>query len=246
MIIRINQPYLKQAMQEIILNGLQLGKTTVTKGKAIYPTPSGMNIKIPQNPFLNSYNQARIQYHKEIDCDTLLHPIPDGYTKDIGLGFCNRETKEDLILTIAKNAIKPEFGNRFRDLKVKIGELITPPHLYLKGPQLRPHYYIDELWSTGKNTGTNAIKDVVLHSVNDIDTQGRVMLEACSIDGRTSPVGFYYKLGFRATDPETNNRCAKWLAEGGKRYNAPTNSATMYLPKENIQHCLNYGLDTNA
>ena len=65
MIIRINQPYLKQAMQEIILNGLQLGKTTVTKGKAIYPTPSGMNIKIPQNPFLNSYNQAAFHIIKK-------------------------------------------------------------------------------------------------------------------------------------------------------------------------------------
>lgn len=232
-------------MKNFILNGLRIGETAAKKRKAFYPTPSGMNIKIPKDPLLDASDGALIRYRKDTACDTVINPIPDGYTKDMGIGF-GMESKEDIKLTIAKNAVEAGFGNRFVDLRVKIGEEITPPHFYKKCPQLEPHYHIDELWSTGKNTGTNAVKDVVLQSLNDTATQGRVLLHACSIDGKTSPVGFYYKLGFRSTNPYTNKACAKWLAEGSKIENAPVGSDTMYLPRENIQHCLNYGLDRQA
>lgn len=245
MIIKTNQQYLNSTMQELLMNGLKLGKNA-SKNKDVYPTPSGLNVKIPQNPFIKTQLNAIVRYHKEADYDTVFNSIPDGYTTNRTMGFCDRESKQDLTLIIAKRAVKARFGNYFKDLKVKIGELITPPHLYLKDPKLKPHYYIDELWSLGKDTGTNAIKSVVLQSLKDSDTQGRVMLDACCIDGFTSPVGFYYKLGFRATDPSINEKCAKWLSEGGKKETSPQVAATMYLPRENVQHCLNYGLDIKA
>lgn len=241
MIIKINQNSLRSGMRRLIEDGLSMGETACKK-EAFYPTPSGMNIKIPKDPFLNASDAALIRYRRDAAGDTVLHSIPDGYTKDMGIGF-GLESKKNIELIIAKNAVKAGFGNRFMDLTVKIGELITSPHFYKKCPQLKPHYNIGELWSKGKNTGTNAIKDVVLQSLNDSETQGRVLLHACSVDGKTSPVGFYYKLGFRSTYPKTNEACAKWLAEGGKMENAPVGYETMYLPKENIQHCLNYGLD---
>lgn len=37
------------------------------------------------------------------------------------------------------------------------------------------------------------------------------------------------------------NLCEKWLRNGGKRENAPFVIGQMFLPKENISHCLNYG-----
>lgn len=103
-----------------------------------------------------------------------------------------------------------------------------------------PHYYLDKLWTTGKSSGTNSVQALVRKSLQDPETQGRVMLDACCIDGETAPGGFYYKLGFRFINQKINDECAKWLAEGGKRENAPWAVGLMYLPKENISHCLNY------
>ncbi len=103
-----------------------------------------------------------------------------------------------------------------------------------------PHYYIDKLYTTGKGSGTNTVQTIVRQSLQDPKTQGRVMLDACCIDGQTSPGGFYYKLGFRFINEKTNLECEKWLSSGGRREDAPWATGLMYLPKENISHCLNY------
>lgn len=104
------------------------------------------------------------------------------------------------------------------------------------------HYYIDQLFGDGKGAGTRQVQDIVLESLKDPETRGRVLLEAASIDGHKShPAGFYYKLGFRHTCDDGNIELAKWLKEGGKRENAPWCDGNMYLPQENIMHCLNYG-----
>ena len=71
-----------------------------------------------------------------------------------------------------------------------------------------------------------------------------MLIDACCIDGKTAPGGFYYKLGFRFTNPTENEACAKWLAAGGKRENAPFAVGMMYLPRENIEQCLKYGLNS--
>lgn len=107
------------------------------------------------------------------------------------------------------------------------------------------HYYIDQLFGDGKGAGTRQVQDIVLKSLKDPQTRGRVLLEAACIDGhKTHPAGFYYKLGFRHTREDDNIELAKWLKEGGKRENAPWCDGNMYLPQENIMHCLNYGNTT--
>lgn len=230
MIKIINQRVLRREMRKIINYGLALGKTTKTQ--PLYPTPSGLNIKVHKNPFLDTTDDVWAMYrvHKEVKCGGVPNHIPDGYTKSGGLGFCNKEIKDrDIMFSIQKApkrdpktlSVDKDEQMQYLKSRVKIGDVITPPHFYIKDPQLQPHYYIDELWSKGKNTGTNAIKSIVLDSLNDPQTQGRVLLEASRIDGKTHPVGFYYKLGFRSTSPRINERCAKWLAEGGKLENAP-------------------------
>lgn len=52
MIKIINQRVLRREMRKIINYGLALGKTTKTQ--PLYPTPSGLNIKVPKNPFLDT------------------------------------------------------------------------------------------------------------------------------------------------------------------------------------------------
>lgn len=104
----------------------------------------------------------------------------------------------------------------------------------------KPAYQIDVLLSTGQGTGTNSVQKVVKESLADNDTNGRVFLIAECIDGHSYPSGFYYKLGFRYRNDYYNNQLEKWLNNGGNRKFAPTMSGVMYLPEENIEHCLNY------
>lgn len=104
----------------------------------------------------------------------------------------------------------------------------------------KPRYHLKQLWTTGKGSGTRSVQDLVRRSLEDVETQGRVTLEACCIDGKTAPGGFYYKLGFRFTNPEMNKMCKEWLEKGGKREDAPWATGMMFLPQENISQCLNY------
>ena len=105
---------------------------------------------------------------------------------------------------------------------------------------LQAHYYVSYLWSDGKREGTNHIQEVVIKSLEDSRTDGRVILDAQMIDGETSPAGFYYKLGFRFANNQYNKILEKWLKKSGKKIDAPPVTGTMYLPEENIEHCLRY------
>lgn len=106
--------------------------------------------------------------------------------------------------------------------------------------EYKPCYKIEHLFSHVKGQGKEAVKNVVLKSLQDTRTNGRVILQADIIDGKTSPAGFYYKMGFRSTNHVNNLELEEWLKSGGKRENAPMLTGMMYLPKENIEHCLNY------
>ena len=77
-------------------------------------------------------------------------------------------------------------------------------------------------------------------SLQDSRTNGRVTLQSDIIDGKTSPSGFYYKLGFRFSDESKNDIMKKWLEQGGKKESSPMITGFMFLPKENIHNCLNY------
>lgn len=114
------------------------------------------------------------------------------------------------------------------------------PSEYLEFNKLKPCYKIDLLWSNQKGAGTKAIKEIVQKSLNDYRTEGRVILNACCMDGHSFPGGFYYKLGFRFENSKNNKLCEHWIRTGGNIKNAPEVYGTMFLPKENIYHCLSY------
>ena len=85
-----------------------------------------------------------------------------------------------------------------------------------------------------------AIKSVLKKSLENPLTQGRIVLFSTTLDGESYPSGFYYKMGFRLTEENKNKVLENWLAAGGKKEISPRIEGTMYLPKENIEHCLNY------
>jgi len=143
--------------------------------------------------------------------------------------------------------VKKIFREAVRAYKTIFGERIpaSPAH-WEERAVLKPSYTILHLESHGKGQGTEAVKDVLRRSLADPKTEGRVTLHASMIDGESSPAGFYYKLGFRFTNVENNEILAKWMKNGGRKENAPNLSGFMYLPTENIKHCLNYNTGTKS
>ena len=81
---------------------------------------------------------------------------------------------------------------------------------------LKPNYYIEHLFSHAKGQGSEAVKNIVKKSLEDSRTQGRVVIHCDVIDGKTSPAGFYYKLGFRFPSEQNNTMMKNWLEKGGK------------------------------
>ena len=180
---------------------------------------------LPNHIAINSEHfpkYAHVISHKDKGGGLVIGVMPDNYMELVSREFVEESTHI----------------SRFGKDKGKI--VVTPAHVE-EMYHMRSHYHIDKLWSTGKGSGTNTIKDIVRRSLQDPETQGRVVLEACCIDGKTCPSGFYYKLGFRFKSPDLNEKFEAWLKSGGARENAPFYTGIMFLPKENISHCLNYG-----
>lgn len=107
--------------------------------------------------------------------------------------------------------------------------------------EMLPHYHLDLLRSNGPKSGTKAVQSIVKESLDNPLTKGRVTLDAQDIDKVGSPAGFYYKLGFRFSNNKLNDEFANWIKNGGKREDAPQANGFMFLPKENIKCCLDYG-----
>lgn len=177
--------------------------------------------KLIEKTNVGKTNFAQITSHFDNGGTYHLGYIPDDYVQ---------KTRE----LVEEYSYIPRFG------KDK-GKLKTVPAHWEERQTMLPHYHIDKLWTGGKGSGTQAVQDVVIKSLSDTQTKGRVTLDACCIDGKTSPAGFYYKLGFRFGDAQKNKELKNWLEKGGTRENAPFLTGTMFLPKENINHCLNYG-----
>ncbi|MBR3889488.1 hypothetical protein IKJ53_03145 [bacterium] len=119
--------------------------------------------------------------------------------------------------------------------------LITFKNPVSKTLYLKNCYKIDfiEAPQRYQGAGTKAVKSLVERSLADKDTEGRVVVNAEIIDEKTSPAGFFYKLGFRFVDNNQNDKMETWIKEK-TIINAPQLTGMMYLPKENINKLLRY------
>ena len=110
---------------------------------------------------------------------------------------------------------------------------------------IKKHYFnscyeLEEIQSPERYSGwgTDTMKSLLEMSIQDKDTSGRIILNAKVTDGETSPVGFFYKLGFRFTDKNLNSQMDEWLRTGSCI--SPMITGMMYLPKENVSKLLMY------
>jgi hypothetical protein len=110
---------------------------------------------------------------------------------------------------------------------------------------LKNCYKIDSIISPKRycGAGTKAVQSVLERSLADKDTEGRVVVYAEMTDGKTSPAGFFYKLGFRFIDKSMNEIMENWVAKK-ITVDAPKLAGMMYLPKNHINKLMMYNNKT--
>lgn len=110
-----------------------------------------------------------------------------------------------------------------------------------KKKYLKNCYVIDYIQSPtqGVGLGTEAIKGLVEKAMFDSKAEGRIVTYSAPIWKESSPAQFFYKLGFRFMDPESNKRIAECIAK--KIPDLPAEKGMMYLPKASINKLLRYG-----
>ncbi|MCR5266306.1 MAG: hypothetical protein K6E29_06905 [Cyanobacteria bacterium RUI128] len=146
--------------------------------------------------------------------------------------YCITEEIQTSAKEIEKNI---ELMSRYRLIKFNI-----PSKKILK--YLKDCYKIDSIEAPVRyqGAGAKAVQSVLDRSLADKDTQGRIVLYAEITDGKTSPAGFFYKLGFRFIDKSMNEVMEAWVRKNIEA-EAPLLTGMMYLPKNHINKVMMYG-----
>ena len=119
-------------------------------------------------------------------------------------------------------------------------QLISPPKKR-KTKYLKNCYIIDYIQSPKPRCGmgTNAVKQLAEKAMFDNRAQGRIVTFSAPLVKEASPALFFYKLGFRFTDPEANENMEKCLKDNVP--DIPAQIGMMYLPKNRLHKLIRYG-----
>ena len=106
---------------------------------------------------------------------------------------------------------------------------------------LKHCYLIDFIQSPTqrKGLGTNAVKALAEKAMFDNKAQGRIVTFSAPMIKDASPAMFFYKLGFRFTEPEANDFMEECLRRNMP--DIPAQIGMMYLPKDRLHKLLRYG-----
>ena len=117
--------------------------------------------------------------------------------------------------------------------------LVPPPKRKLK--YLKNCYIIDFIQSPQQRCGlgTNAIKSLADKAFFDKKAEGRIVTYSAPLIRGASPALFFYKLGFRFTEPEANEIMEKCLRDNVP--DIPAQIGMMYLPRVRLHKLIRYG-----
>ena len=106
---------------------------------------------------------------------------------------------------------------------------------------LKNCYVIDFIQSpkTRCGLGTAAVKNLAEKAMFDNKADGRIVTFSSPLWKESSPALFFYKLGFRFTNPEANKYMEECLIQNIP--DIPPQIGMMYLPKSNLHKLLRYG-----
>ena len=118
--------------------------------------------------------------------------------------------------------------------------IISPPPKR-KVKFLKNCYIIDFIQSPNprRGLGTNAVKALAEKAMFDNKAQGRIVTFSAPIIKDASPAMFFYKLGFRFTEPASNEYMEECLRKNMP--DIPAQIGMMYLPKARLHKLLRYG-----
>ena len=118
---------------------------------------------------------------------------------------------------------------------------VSPPAKKRKTKYLKNCYIIDYIQSPKQRCGlgTEAIKSLAEKAMFDKKADGRIVTFSAPIIKESSPALFFYKLGFRFTEPEANDYMEKCIRD--KIPDIPAQIGMMYLPKARLHKLLRYG-----
>ena len=119
--------------------------------------------------------------------------------------------------------------------------LFKPPTYKRKTKYLKNCYIIDYIQSPKARCGlgTEAVKQLAEKAMFDTKAQGRIVTFSAPIMKESSPALFFYKLGFRFTDPYSNEVMEECIQKNMP--DLPAQIGMMYLPKNRLQKLLMYG-----
>ncbi len=128
-------------------------------------------------------------------------------------------------------------GNFF----AKTSGLVVPKTYKRQTKYLKNCYLIDYIQSPKPKNGlgTEAVKQLAEKAMFDSRAEGRIVTFSAPIMKESSPALFFYKLGFRFTDPKCNEVMEECLRNNMP--DIPAQIGMMYLPKNRLNKLLHYG-----
>lgn len=138
---------------------------------------------------------------------------------------------DDDYVDIVEESLRNDYGGNF---------FSTSP-LKRKIKYLKNCYIIDYIQSpkTRCGLGTEAVKNLAEKAMFDPKTEGRIVTFSAPLVKESSPALFFYKLGFRFINPESNQYMEECILK--KIPDIPAQVGMMYLPKSRLHKLLRYG-----
>lgn len=131
-----------------------------------------------------------------------------------------------------------DVGNFFSQLP---SQIFVPKTYKRQTKYLKNCYIIDYIQSPKPRSGlgTAAVKQLAEKAMFDSRAEGRIVTFSAPIMKESSPAMFFYKLGFRFTDPLCNAVMEDCLQKNMP--DIPAQIGMMYLPKSRLNKLLHYG-----
>ncbi len=190
-------------------------------------TPSVTSLSMPailgfKTPVLNQKANIRVKKIKRADNIIVPGEIDEDYV----------DTVEEEI----KSSSPPSGHNLFISQQI-----ISSPAIKRKTKYLKNCYIIDYIQSPKPHCGlgSTAIKQLAEKAMFDSRADGRIVTFSAPIMRESSPALFFYKLGFRFTDPKCNEVMEECLKNNMP--DIPAQIGMMYLPKTQLHKLLRYG-----
>lgn len=200
-------------------------------------TPSVTSMSMPailgfKTPLLKEKATLRVKKIKRGDNIVIPGEIDDDYVDIVEEEIEYKGKYSEILKSYEKNNFFSSSSS---------SPIYTPRTYKRKTKYLKNCYIIDYIQSPKPRNGlgTEALKQLAEKAMFDSRAEGRIVTFSAPILKESSPALFFYKLGFRFTDPVCNAVMEECLKNNMP--DIPAQIGMMYLPKNRLNKLLHYG-----